>query len=692
MPIPTGDRRARGGKILLGAVIVILLLVLAVQGASGPAGVARPSGDPSSSTKGSHQSGSHGLSMYGELKYEAAFDHFEYVNPCAPKGGEVRLAAIGTFDTLNPFVLKGVAAAGIAQIFDTLTVSSADEPFAQYGLVAETITVAPDRSSVTFTLRPEARFHDGRSITADDVIWTFETLKTKGQPFFRTYYAQVRMAERLDERAVRFTFASGENRELALIVGQLPVLSKAYWSGRRFEETTLEPPLGSGPYRVANVEAGRSISYRRVQDYWGAALPVNVGRYNFDSIGYDYYRDTTVALEAFKGGEYDFRRENVAKHWNTAYDTPAVRQGLIRKEEIKHALPTGMQAFVYNTRQPVFQDPRVRRALGYAFDFEWTNRTLFYGAYTRTKSYFSNSEMAALGLPSEAERQILATFRDRLPREVFTSEYRPPESTSIRPGLLHALRLLKDAGWVVERQKLVNARTGAPLTFEILLSDPTWERITLPFAKNLERLGVDARVRTVDTAQYQNRVDSFDFDMTVWVWPQSVSPGNEQRNYWASAAASTWGSGNLAGIRNAVVDELIELMIQAPDRNSLVVRARSLDRVLLWGHYVIPHWHTDVFRVAYWNKLRRPVISPKYALGFETWWVDPRTTASRPAGRSSPARSLSAGHVSNTAVRRMSTPASVHCEPTTARARHVSSDTDRGPGSRTFRGSEANGG
>jgi microcin C transport system substrate-binding protein len=339
-----------------------------------------------------------------------------------------------------------------------------------------------------------------------------------------------------------------------------------------------------------------------------------------------------------------------------------------------------MQAFIYNTRRPVFQDSRVRRALGYAFDFEWTNQTLFSGAYTRTTSYFSNSEMAALGLPSEAERQILAKFRDRLPPEVFTAAYRAPEAESFRAGLLHGLRLLKDTGWVVKRQTLVNARTGVPLTFEILLSDPTWERIALPFAKNLERLGVDARVRTVDTAQYQNRLDSFDFDMTVWVWPQSLSPGNEQRNYWASAAA-TRGSGNVAGISSPVVDALIDLIIDAPDRKSLVVRTRALDRVLLWGHYVIPHWHTDIFRVAYWNKLRRPAISPKYALRFETWWVDPRTTAGRPAGRSSPARSLSAGDVSNTAVRRMSTPAAVHREPTTARARHVSSDTDRGSGS-----------
>lgn len=583
-----------------------------------------------SQTAAARGASAHGLSMYGDLKYGPGFRHFAYASPDAPKGGDVRLAAIGTFDTLNPFVLKGVAAAGIAELFDTLTVGSADEPFSQYGLVAESIEAPADRSWVAFGLRPEARFHDGSPMTADDVIWTFETLKTKGHPFFRSYYAQVVKAEKASERKVRFTFGPGDNRELPLIVGQLPVLSRAYWSKRDFEKTTLEPPLGSGPYKVEAVDAGRSITYRRVKDYWAAKLPVKVGTDNFDTIRYDYYRDITVAVEAFKGGEYDFRAENVAKNWATAYNVPAVAQGLIKKEEIRNEVPTGMQAFVYNTRRPMFQDPRVRRALAHAFDFEWTNRNLFYGAYSRTRSFFSNSELASSGLPGPDELRVLELFRGKVPEEVFTKEYRPPTtdgSGNNREGAREALNLLKEAGWVVKGQKLVNATTGEPLAFEILLSDPTWERIALPFAKNLERLGVTARVRTVDTAQYQNRIDGFDFDMTVWLWGQSLSPGNEQRDLWGSAAAGVRGSRNLAGIRDPVVDRLIDLVITAPDRKSLVARTRALDRVLLWGHYVIPHWHIQAFRVAYWDKFGRPATTPKYALGFDTWWIDAKKEA-----------------------------------------------------------------
>jgi microcin C transport system substrate-binding protein len=573
---------------------------------------------------------SHGLSMYGDLKYGPDFSHFDYANPDAPKGGEVKLAAIGTFDTLNPFTLKGIPAAGIGQLFDTLTAQSSDEPFSEYGLIAETIEVPADRSWVAYTLRKEACFHDGTPITADDVISTFETLKTKGQPFYRAYYANVAEVEKLGEHKVKFSFSAGDNRELPLIVGQLPVLSKAYWGTRDFEKTTLEPPLGSGPYTIASVDPGRSIVYRRVKDYWGAKLPVKAGSDNFETIRYDYYRDTTVALEAFKAGQYDFRAENVAKNWATAYTGPAVTRGLIKKEEIPNQLPTGMQAYVYNTRRPVFQDPRVRQALAYAFDFEWTNKSLFYGAYTRTKSYFSNSDLASQGPPSPAEVQILEPFRDKLPPEVFTQAYQPPSTEgpgNIRENLLTAHNLLKAAGWVVKGKTLVNERTGAPLEFEILLDDPSFERVTLPFVKNLERLGVTARVRTVDTAQYQNRVDNFDFDMTVVVWPQSLSPGNEQRDFWSSERADTPGSRNLAGIKDPVVDELINLLIAAPDRQSLIDRTRALDRVLLWGHYVIPHWHNRSFRVAYWDKFDRPGITPPYALGFDTWWVDPKKGA-----------------------------------------------------------------
>ena len=598
---------------LLGlAVALALAPVVGVQGA-----------DPRATT-------GHGLSIHGDLKYGPGFKHFEYANPDAPKGGDVRLAAIGTFDNLNPFILKGVPAAGVGQLFDTLTVASSDEPSSEYGLIAESVEVPADRSWVTFTLRPEARFHDGSPITADDVIWTFQTLKTKGHPFYRAYYAQVAKAEAQGPRKVKFSFGAGENRELPVIAGQLPVLSRAYWSKRDFEKTTLEPPLGSGPYRVESVDAGRSIVYRRVKDYWGAKLPVRVGQDNFDTIRYDYYRDSTVALEAFKAGQYDFRQENSAKNWATGYTIPAFTKGLIKKEEIPNQVATGMQAFVFNTRRPIFQDRRVRQALGYVFDFEWANKSLFYGAYTRTRSYFSNSELASSGLPSPEELKVLEPFRGRVTPEVFTKEYQPPVtdgSGDIRANLREALGLLKEAGWSVQGQKLANARTGEPMQFEILLDDPNFERITLPFVKNLERLGVTARVRTVDTAQYQKRVENFDFDMAVAVWAQSLSPGNEQTDFWTSDRAGIAGSRNLAGIRDPAVDKLVELVISAPDRPSLVARTRALDRVLLWGFYGIPHFHIRAFRVAYWDKFDRPRVSPKYALGFDTWWVDAKKDA-----------------------------------------------------------------
>jgi microcin C transport system substrate-binding protein len=596
------------GAVLLIAVVLSGLVAGPKQGAAQPAVAA-----------------AHGLSMYGDLKYGPGFKHFDYANPQAPKGGDVKEAAIGTFDTLNPFILKGVAAAGIGLTFETLMIESSDEPFSMYGLVAESIEAPADRSWVAFTLRPEARFHDGTAITADDVIWSFETLKTKGHPFYRSYYKHVTKAEKLGERKVRFSFDKGENRELPLIVGQMPVLSKAYWQKHDFEKTTLEAPLGSGPYKVESVDPGRAIVYRRLKDYWGAKLAVNSGRSNFDTIRYDYYRDITVAIEAFKAGQYDFRAENSAKNWATAYTGPAVAQKLIKKEEIKNEVPTGMQAFAFNERRPIFQDPRVRQAIGYAFDFEWTNKHLFYDAYTRTKSYFSNSELAARGRPGPDELKVLEPFRGKVPDEVFTKEYEPPKtdgSGNIRDNVRDALALFNAAGWTIKGQKLVNQR-GEPMQFEILINEPTWERISLPFAKNLERLGITARVRNVDPAQYEKRLQDFDFDVTVVVWGESLSPGNEQRDFWESATASIPGSRNYAGIKDPVVDKLVEMVIAAPDRPSLVARTRALDRVLLWGFHVVPHWHIQAFRVAYWDKFGRSAVSPKYALGFpDTWWVD----------------------------------------------------------------------
>ena len=567
----------------------------------------------------------HAIAMHGEPKYGPGFTHFDYADPDAPKGGDVRLSAIGTFDNLNPYILKGVAAVGLGGLFETLMTSSDDEAFTKYGLLAESIEVPDDRSWAAFTLRAEARWHDGRPVTPEDVIWSLETLKTKGHPFYRTYFANIAKAERTGERSVRFTFSGGENRELPLIAGELPILPRHYWEGREFGKTTLKPPLGSGPYRVKSLDPGRSITYERIKDYWGAEIPVNKGRNNFDTIRYDYYRDTTVALEAFKSGGYDFRIENTSKDWATAYDAPPVRQGLIKLEEIRHQRPTGMQAFVFNTRREIFRDPRVRRALAFAFDFEWSNKNLFYGQYTRTESYFSNSELASTGLPGPEELKILEPLRGQIPDQVFTETYKPPASDgsgNIRRNLRQGLSLLKQAGWVFKDRKLVKAETGLPFSFEILLSQPVWERIALPFVKNLERLGIEARVRTVDAAQYQKRTEDFDFDMTVDVFGQSLSPGNEQRDLWGSEAAGRQGSRNTIGIRDEAVDRLIELVISAPDRDSLIHRTRALDRVLLWGHYLIPHWHIRSFRVAYWDKFGRPPTNPKYDLGFDTWWID----------------------------------------------------------------------
>jgi microcin C transport system substrate-binding protein len=567
----------------------------------------------------------HGLAMHGDLKYGPDFEHFDYVDPNAPKGGTVTFSVIGTFDSFNPYIIKGSPAAGVASLYESLTTQSLDEPFSEYGLLAETVEMPEDRSWVAFTLRPEARWHDGQPVTVEDVIWSLETLRDKGAPFYRYYYKNVKSVEPAGERRVRFTFDETTNRELPLIIGQLPILPKHNFEGREFDKTTLQPPLGSGPYRIKSFEPGRTVVYERVGDYWGADLPVNRGTYNFEGLRYEYYRDANVALEAFKAGAYDIRIENTSKFWATAYTGPMFDAGWIVKEEIPHELGTGMQGFAVNTRRPLFQDPKVRQALAHAFDFEWTNRTIMYGQYDRTESYFSNTELAADGLPGEAELELLEPFRDQLPEEVFTKVYQAPSTEDeggIRQNLRTALGLLREAGWSVEDGRLVNAQ-GQPFRFEILLNGPSFERHTLPFVKNLERLGIEATVRTVDPAQYQNRMDSFDFDMTVESFGQSLSPGNEQRDFWGSEAADIPGSRNTIGIEDPVVDHLIEQIIEAPTREDLVTATRALDRVLLWGHYIIPHWHSRTFRVAYWNKFDRPETTPAYGLPLFSWWVDP---------------------------------------------------------------------
>ena len=569
---------------------------------------------------------SHGFAMHGTPRYPADAGVPDYVNGDAPKGGTVRLGARGTFDSLNPFIVKSVPAAGITAIWDTLCWSSRDEASTEYGLVAETIEWPEDRSWVAFTLRPQARFHDGSPITVEDVVFTFDILKSKGSPNYAFYYHDVLKAEKVGDRKVLFTFRDSSNKELPLIVGQLPVLSSKWWATRDFEKVTLEMPLGSGAYKVDSFDVGRSISYRRVPDWWARDLWMNRGRNNFDTMRYEYYRDVSVQFEAFKAGEIDLRQENIARNWATAYDIPAVRDGRIVKAEIPHELPTGMQCFAFNTRREMFRDRRVREAIAAMFDFAWSNKNLFYGMYKRNISFFGNSELASAGLPTAAELKVLEPLRGKIPDEVFTKEFSLPETDgtgNVRELARRALALLKEAGWEVKDGKMTEARTGRKLAFEMLLNDASFERVALPYKQNLERIGVDMNVRTVDTAQFKRRMDEFDFDMVVEGFGQSLSPGNEQRDYWGSKAAETPGSRNTVGVRNEAIDRLVDTLIAAPDRESLIAATRALDRVLLWSHFVVPNWHNPKAMVAYWNRFGRPARSARYApVAFDTWWID----------------------------------------------------------------------
>ena len=570
---------------------------------------------------------SHAIAMHGEPKYDQNFISVEYVSNNAEKGGNIVRSAIGTYDTFNPFTLKGTSAAGIGLLYESLTVGSSDEAFTEYGLLAKSIEWPDDRSWVTFTLRDEAKWHDGKKITSDDVVWTFNTLMEKGHPFYKYYYGDVSEVIKITENKVKFEFSTNTNKELVLIVGQLPVLPKHYWENKNFEETTLDVPIGSGPYKVKSFDAGRSITYELDMDYWGFEnniVPIKVGKDNMGSIRYDYYKDRGVEREAFKSGEIDFFSENTSKEWATGYDIDAVTEGLIKKELIPHENPQGMQAFAFNTRKDIFADKRVRKALSFAFDFEWTNKNLFYGAYKRTDSFFENSELASSGLPSQAELAYLNPYIDQLPKEIFSEEYSNPKTDGsgfIRNELQEATKLLQEAGWKLRDGKLENSN-GEPFEFEILLVSPAFERIVLPFIDNLEKLGINASLRTIDSSQYQKRIESFDFDMVVFTFSQSLSPGNEQRNFWSSGAADTNGSRNIIGIKNNVIDLLIENLINAKDREDLITISRALDRVLLWNYYVIPQWHISAYRVLYWDMFDQPKQKPKYSLGFDTWWVN----------------------------------------------------------------------
>ena len=569
---------------------------------------------------------SHAIAMHGNPKYSSDFKHVDYVNPNALKGGKVTFSSTGSYDSFNRFILKGTPAAGIGNLYETLTSSSSDEAFTEYGLIAESIEWPEDRSWVAYTIREEAIWHDGRKIKPEDVIWTFNTLMEKGHPFYKYYYGDVVEAIKESENKVRFNFKGNTNLELALIVGQLPVLPKHYWENKNFEETTLEIPIGSGPYRIKDFDAGRSITYELDINYWGKNIPIKKGTENFGTIKYEYYKDRSIEREAFKSGDIDLFSENSSKEWATSYEIPAVKNNLIKKDLIGHENPQGMQAFVYNTRREIFKDKKVREALSYAFDFEWTNKNLFYDAYKRTNSFFENSELASSGLPSGKELELLHSYMDLLPQEMFITEFSVPKTDGsgfIRKELQKATELLKQSGWILKEGKLVKNNTGKKFVFEILLVSPAFERIVLPFVDNLKKLGIEVSVRTIDSAQYQNRIDSFDFDMIVSTFSQSLSPGNEQRNFWGSDAAKTNGSRNIIGIENSVTDLLIEKVISAKNREELIQSTRALDRVLLWGHYVIPQWHISSYRTLYWDIFDKPEIRPKYSLGTNTWWIDP---------------------------------------------------------------------
>jgi microcin C transport system substrate-binding protein len=574
----------------------------------------------------------HGLSLFGNLKYAEGFEHFDYVNPQAPKGGRARVFALGSFDSLNPFTFKGSSASIVGQTFDTLMDSSLDEAGSEYGLIAEAVKKPDDFSWVTYRLNKAARFHDGSAITPEDVIWSLEALKG-AHPFYNAYYANVTSSEQTGDHEVTFRFSETGNRELPQIVGQIPVLSKAWWTGqnakgetRDINSTTLEVPLGNGAYRIAEVKPGNSITIERVKDYWAADLPVNRGKNNFDNIFVLYYRDNTIAMEGFKGDEYDFRAESSSKDWATSYDFPAAKRGDVVKEEIYLKNPDGMQAYVFNTRRERFSDAKVRQALNYAFDFEWANQNLFFGQYVRTASYFANSELAWSGLPEGKELDILNEVKDQVPAEVFTAEYNNPvyaSPTDKRNNLRMAAKLLSEAGWTVGNDRIMRNAKGEAFEIEFLLVSPLFERVVLPYVNQLKLLGIQSTVRTIDSAQYERRVQAFEYDCIVGSWGQSLSPGNEQRNFWGSEAADRQGSRNFVGIKNPAVDKLIDKIIFAKDRDELVAACRALDRVLLWNHYVVPMWNIPYERVAHWNRFGRPEKLPDHSVGFPSiWWWD----------------------------------------------------------------------
>ncbi len=573
-----------------------------------------------------------GTAILGDLKYQPGFQHFDYVNPDAPKGGDLKLSQEGTFDTFNPMLQKGTSAAGLSLVFDTLLKHSDDETASAYGLLAEGVAIPDDISSATFRLRPEAKWADGTPVTPEDVIFSFDRAKELN-PLYTAYYSHVTKAEKTGDRDVTFTFDQKDNRELPMILGEFSIVPKHWWEGtgpdgkpRDISRTTLEPVMGSGPYKIASFAPGATIRYELRDDYWGKNMPVNVGENNFGSISYTYFGDRDVEFEAFRAGTTDYWMDNQASRWATGYDFPAAKDGRIKREEVPNPLRASgvMQAMVPNMRRDQFKDERVREALNYAFDFEELNRTAMFNQYTRVDSFFFGTELASSGLPQGRELELLDEVKDKVPPSIFTTPYANPvggDPQKSRDNLRHALELFKAAGYVLKGNRMVNASTGQPFSFEILLNSSILERIALPYAQNLRKIGIDARVRTVDPSQYINRVRSFDYDMIWYVWGETLSPGNEQLDFWGSAAATRQGSHNYAGIADPAVDALIPKVIYAQTFEEKTAAVRALDRVLLANHYVVPMYYTTHYNIAYWDKFGRPAELPKYSIGFpDVWW------------------------------------------------------------------------
>jgi microcin C transport system substrate-binding protein len=584
----------------------------------------------------------HALSLIGEPKYKTGFQHFDFVNPDAPKGGSVRMADIGSFDSLNPVLYKGEQAGGLGLVYESLMQDSIDESSTGYGLIAEWVSYPADYSSVTFKLNDQARWHDGKPIMPEDVIYSLEVNK-QANPRMGLYYKNVSRAEATGNNEVTFYFDTKNNRELPMIMGQLTILPKHYWTGtdargnqRDPMKTTLEPPLGSGPYKIGDVKPGRSITYERVEDYWGKDLPVNKGMWNFDEIRFDYYRDQTVAFESFKAGNLDYWLESSAKNWATAYDFPAVRGGYVKRQEVEIKRTQPMQSFVLNLRRRQFQDRRVRQAFNLAFNFEWANQNLFYGQYERVGSYFQGGELQSPSAPPQGrELEILNSVKDGVPPEVFKDAHSNPKNETgkdLRTNLQKAVKLLEEAGYQVQDGVLTNVKTGKPLAVEFLLVSPLFERIVQPYLRNLEKLGIRGTMRMVDSPQYTRRVNEFDYDIVVGTFPQSDSPGNEQRDFWGSEAADRDGSMNLIGVKDPAIDKLIDYVIFAKDRDELVAATHALDRVLLWNDFVVPQWYSPKVRIAYWDRYGQPKVLPAMTPGFmQVWWFDQKLAERLPS-------------------------------------------------------------